>query len=354
MNMFMDRLLSLMDNLQKNETAVRNVANAFVFLGETIMNALEFAGEVIGTFVFYATEQFEILKALLSLDFDEAMRLTKESVTLTFDSLKTSWEELSDKTANAAKRIKESGKKLVEADKTTKIGIVNNTKIQNKLALDEEKKKQKEEEKIDEQKLKRQEAHSKKVQDFVKEQGRKRVSIQEQFVQQMKVLEYEAATNKLQTTMMMMSQSSVLMSSGNKTLFNIGKAMAIADAVVNVARGIAQAWGLGPILGPPMAALVAAGGYVQIQKIRSTNLAEGGVIMPKVGGTLANIGEAGKPEAVIPLDEAEGAGIGLGNNIVVNINAGTMVADDEGISKLAEMLDEKFFDMQVNKESVTF
>ena len=32
------------------------------------------------------------------------------------------------------------------------------------------------------------------------------------------------------------------------------------------------------------------------------NFANGGVVMPRVGGTIARIGEAGQPEAVIPLD----------------------------------------------------
>lgn len=46
-------------------------------------------------------------------------------------------------------------------------------------------------------------------------------------------------------------------------------------------------------------------------------MAKGGIVMPRPGGTLARIGEAGRPEAVIPLDRFGG----LGNSTyVININ----------------------------------
>ena len=42
----------------------------------------------------------------------------------------------------------------------------------------------------------------------------------------------------------------------------------------------------------------------------AVNMAEGGVVMPRAGGTLARIGEAGQAEAVIPLDRAQSMGFG--------------------------------------------
>jgi hypothetical protein len=48
-------------------------------------------------------------------------------------------------------------------------------------------------------------------------------------------------------------------------------------------------------------------------------MAEGGIVLPRPGGTLAQIGEAGKAEAVIPLDRLAGMG---GNNYSITINAG--------------------------------
>jgi len=58
-------------------------------------------------------------------------------------------------------------------------------------------------------------------------------------------------------------------------------------------------------------------------------LADGGIVMPQPGGVLANIAEAGKPEAVIPLDRAGGFG---GNTINITVNAG-MGADGQRIGE---------------------
>ena len=52
-------------------------------------------------------------------------------------------------------------------------------------------------------------------------------------------------------------------------------------------------------------------------------LAEGGIVMPRPGGTLATIGEAGQAEAVIPLNKFDDVvGKRGGGGIVINVNAG--------------------------------
>jgi hypothetical protein len=53
-------------------------------------------------------------------------------------------------------------------------------------------------------------------------------------------------------------------------------------------------------------------------------LAAGGIVMPRPGGTLATIGEAGQAEAVIPLDRLGSMmnGNGGGATYVVNVNGG--------------------------------
>jgi len=63
-------------------------------------------------------------------------------------------------------------------------------------------------------------------------------------------------------------------------------------------------------------------------------LAKGGVVMPSAGGTLAQIGEAGRPERIEPLDpdglskrdkaiiETLSGGRGSGINITINPSAG--------------------------------
>lgn len=50
---------------------------------------------------------------------------------------------------------------------------------------------------------------------------------------------------------------------------------------------------------------ITPGSISPVDRISIPRLATGGIVMPTPGGTLANIAEAGKPEAVIPLDRLE-------------------------------------------------
>lgn len=65
----------------------------------------------------------------------------------------------------------------------------------------------------------------------------------------------------------------------------------------------------------------------ELSKIAIPRLAEGGIVMPQPGGVLANIAEAGKPEAVIPLDRFDGMGKKVEFNITVNAGMGADGSD---------------------------
>jgi phage-related protein len=69
----------------------------------------------------------------------------------------------------------------------------------------------------------------------------------------------------------------------------------------------------------------------EFDKINIPRLAEGGVVLPQPGGILANIGEGGQAEAVIPLDRFGDIG-GRTVNYTVNVNAG-MGADGNRIGE---------------------
>lgn len=58
-----------------------------------------------------------------------------------------------------------------------------------------------------------------------------------------------------------------------------------------------------------------------LDSISIPRLAEGGIVMPRPGGVFANLAEAGKPEAVIPLDRMGSMG-STTNNIEINVTAG--------------------------------
>ena len=69
----------------------------------------------------------------------------------------------------------------------------------------------------------------------------------------------------------------------------------------------------------------AIGVNVQIGKVPNINiprLAEGGIVMPRPGGVLANIAEGGQAEAVIPLDRMGSFGGQGTTNYTINVNAG--------------------------------
>ena len=149
---------------------------------------------------------------------------------------------------------------------------------------------------------------------------------------------------------------SSLSTSKNKELAAVGKAAAVAMATIDTYAAANKALASVP---PPfnfgLAALVIAAGLANVAKITETNMAEGGIVMPRAGGTIARIGEAGKAEAVIPLDSAEGqsklSGIAPVN---INIYAGTLVADDRSIEELAEKIDEKLYKLRRNQEALAF
>ena len=56
-------------------------------------------------------------------------------------------------------------------------------------------------------------------------------------------------------------------------------------------------------------------------RVQIPQLADGGIVMPEPGGVLANLAEAGRPEAVIPLDRLGDFG-GSTNNYSITVNAG--------------------------------
>lgn len=80
-----------------------------------------------------------------------------------------------------------------------------------------------------------------------------------------------------------------LMQSDRKKEFEFGKKAAIANATIEMFKGIGLAWGYGPILGPIYAALVVANGMANIRQIKSQQFN---------GGGAANVGAT----AVMPVD----------------------------------------------------
>lgn len=63
----------------------------------------------------------------------------------------------------------------------------------------------------------------------------------------------------------------------------------------------------------------------KIPAVKIPRLAQGGVVMPSPGGSIVNVAEAGKPEAIIPLDRMGNMG---GNTYIININKASMTGQE--------------------------
>lgn len=90
--------------------------------------------------------------------------------------------------------------------------------------------------------------------------------------------------------------------------FAIEQAFGVTQTIINTAVAITKALAeLGPIAGPIAAIAIAAKGAIETALILSQTpppkMAEGGIVLPRPGGTLAQLGEAGDAEAVIPLND---------------------------------------------------
>ena len=90
--------------------------------------------------------------------------------------------------------------------------------------------------------------------------------------------------------------------------FKIEQAFGIVTTIINTAIAVTKALREGgPVFGPIMAGVMAAQGAIQTALIAGQKppaLAEGGIVLPRPGGTLAQLGERGDAEAVIPLNDA--------------------------------------------------
>ncbi len=92
----------------------------------------------------------------------------------------------------------------------------------------------------------------------------------------------------------------------------------------NAARKIYDVLNRESIFGPEYGNVSPGQTGVSIRGVEA-NLANGGIVLPRPGGTIARIGEAGQAEAVIPLDRFGSMG---GNTYVININKANVTGNE--------------------------
>lgn len=173
-----------------------------------------------------------------------------------------------------------------------------------------------------------------------------------------KDLEAQAKYNeaKLAAQKDVLQQVASLSKANNDKLAFIGKAAALTQIAFDTPVAIGRALAAFP---PPFnfvaAAGVAAAMAQQAAAVGGVALAEGGIVMPRPGGTQAIIGEAGQAEAVIPLDRAGefGLGGGGGTTVVINVNGGMLGTESEA-RQFALAVDQELLKLRRNNESVSF
>lgn len=168
-------------------------------------------------------------------------------------------------------------------------------------------------------------------------------------------LEREVAQNKLieQNRASTLATISNLQNSSNRELAFIGKAAALTQIAIDTPVAIGRALAAFP---PPFnygaAAAVGVSMAEQAAKVAGIPLADGGVVMPRSGGTQAIIGEAGSAEAVIPLDKYPGLLEG-GKSINITVYGG-LLGDQSSAYEFAKAIDRELLKLRQNNESSAF
>lgn len=205
----------------------------------------------------------------------------------------------------------------------------------------------------------RQVAELQKIEDKARVENEKRVARDIKVIQDRYKMQDELDKQRVQNFESTMNFISSLSQSKNKELAAIGKAAAITQATMDTYAAANRALASAP---PPwnfaLAALVVTAGLANVARISGVQLAQGGMVLPRSGGVPATIGEGGKAEAVIPLDDERTreklANSGFGGGTTINITAGVLIGGEDSMRALAREIDKHLFEMQRSKESVAF
>jgi hypothetical protein len=153
-----------------------------------------------------------------------------------------------------------------------------------------------------------------------------------------------------------LSQMATLQSTNNSVLATIGKAAAVAQITISTAQSAADGykWGMamgGPALAGVFQGLAYAAGAANIARVAGVQLAEGGIVKATQGGIPAIIGEGGRDEAVIPLENGMVPGMG---GPQIHFHVGAMMGTEQEAREFARMIDQRLYQLRLSNESVSF
>lgn len=194
-------------------------------------------------------------------------------------------------------------------------------------------------------------AKRKMIEDAYDAERRKSMTLADQFDAMMQDKRFQRANQT-------MSDLARMQDSKSRELVAIGKAAATAQVITDTARAVMgiQGWAnaipfVGPAIAAGLSAAVIAYGAEQISRIHGAQMAEGGIVTSRPGGMLATIGEGGRDEAVIPLED--GFPKGMGSNITIVVNGG-LLGDEAQARELAVALDKEMLKLRRSNQSLAF
>ena len=140
-----------------------------------------------------------------------------------------------------------------------------------------------------------------------------------------KNFEESTTTAKVGTVAAILANATAVGARTNREFFEINKVASIASSIVATLEGATKALALGPLIGPPLAAMVYAGGMANVAAIASTTFGSsgggGGGAIPMqstdLGTPVTNYGRS-VPEA--PLADIPVAGVAAQETRTVNIS----------------------------------
>ncbi len=143
-----------------------------------------------------------------------------------------------------------------------------------------------------------------------------------------------------------------LQKSSNQALAIAGKAAALTQIAIDTPKAIASALANVPY---PFNFAAAAGVGIamgaQAAQVMGVPLAEGGIVKARPGGIQATIGEGGRDEAVIPLENGQIPGSQGGHTFNFY---GPVMGDERQAQEHAVMIDRELLKLRRNGESVAF
>lgn len=403
-----DALTDFGDNTKAASPVIEGLAFIFrkvIQAGIVLKNILDFVGESIGSSL---GASVELVKNLLTGDLTGALDVVKrgflevkDSATKNFDEM---WEGVADVERRFEKQSKErhqralerrkqqekqNAKEITEAIRTEKgkqmaAEVEAERRKQEKLAEVEEQKANERHERDLERRQEQKEAEREQENTFKEEDAARERSKQEQelqdrlnflnrkialeknFSKRMKLLDkrdklfreaQEKGFTKFKLTELetrqqaqqdTFSKIATLAQSNNTALATIGKAAALTQIAIEGPVAVTKALSAFP---PPAnfaaAAAVGAAVAAQAAKVAGVALADGGIVSARPGGLQATIGEGGRDEAVVPLEDGN-----LGGNVTINI--GTFVGSEENSEELARIVDRGLLKLRQGNESLAF